>query len=68
MQYVRENDIDCDLWVGDTLDVPVTPEVAELAKDTFERCKAAGGKVDHIKVTQDPAEAAKVLTLSTASP
>jgi hypothetical protein len=60
VQYIRENDIDCDLWVGDTLDVPVTPDVADIAKDAFNRLKAAGGKVDHIKVTHDPAEAAKV--------
>lgn len=61
VQYVREHDVDCDLWVGDTLDVPVDPEVASITKDTFERLKAAGGNVDHIKVTHDPAEAAKVL-------
>ena len=61
VRYVRENDVDCDLWVGDTLDVPMTPEVAVLAKENFERYTRAGGKVDHIKVTQDPAEASKVL-------
>lgn len=52
--------MDCDLWVGDTYDVAMTPEVAELAMSTFEKYKAAGGKVDHIKVHDDPAEAAKV--------
>lgn len=60
--FVRENDVDCDLWVGDTLDVPVTPEVARTARDQFEHFKAAGGKVDHIKVTHDPAKAVEVLT------
>lgn len=58
--YVRRHEVDCDLWVGDTLDVPLTPEAAAIAKATFERCKAAGGKVDHVKVTHDPAEAEKV--------
>ncbi|KAJ9148274.1 FAD dependent oxidoreductase-domain-containing protein [Pleurostoma richardsiae] len=58
--YVKENHVDCDLWVGDTLDVPVTPEAADKAKNTFERFKAAGGKVDHIKVTQDRQEAAEL--------
>ena len=60
MDYVRKNKVDCDLWVGDTLDVPVTPEVAEAARTKFERFKAAGGKVDHIKVTLDPAKAVAV--------
>lgn len=60
VKYVRDNNVDCELWVGDTMDVPITPEVAELAKTVFENYKAAGGKVDHIKVTHDPEEAAKV--------
>lgn len=58
--YVRANAIDCDLWVGETLDVPMTKEVAESAKQDFERFKAAGGKVDHIRVVDDPAKAAEV--------
>jgi hypothetical protein len=61
VKYVHDNDVDCDLWVGDTLDVPITPEVAEAANVNFERFKAAGGKVDHIKVTSEPVEAEKVL-------
>lgn len=61
VQYIRDNNVDCDLWVGDTLDVPLTPEAAEVAKNTFDRFKAAGGKVDHIKVTQDPTKAEEVL-------
>ncbi|KAI1078920.1 DAO-domain-containing protein [Whalleya microplaca] len=60
VKYVGDHGVDCDLWVGDTLDVPMTKDVADLAKDIFERYRAAGGKVDHIKVTLDPAEAAKV--------
>lgn len=66
MKYVRDNKVDCDLWVGDTLDVAMTPEVATLAKDVFERYKSAGGKVDHIKVSQDPAEASKISRLKEA--
>ncbi|KZM23620.1 uncharacterized protein EKO05_0007458 [Ascochyta rabiei] len=57
--YVRDHNVDCDLWLGDTLDVPVDDEVAKVAKETFDRYREAGGKVDHIKVTQDPAEAAR---------
>ncbi|KAF1940213.1 DAO-domain-containing protein [Clathrospora elynae] len=56
--YVRENNVDCDLWVGETLDVPTDDEVAKIAKEVFERYGAAGGKVDHIYVTHDPVEAA----------
>ncbi|KAL3453240.1 FAD dependent oxidoreductase-domain-containing protein [Aspergillus insuetus] len=66
VKYVRENNVDCDLWVGDTLDVPVTPEVAATAKTNFERYKAAGGKVDHIKVTHDPATAAEISQIKDA--
>jgi len=58
--YVRQENVDCDLWVGDTYDVAMTPEVAELAMDVFNRYKAAGGRVEHIKVYDDPKEAAKV--------
>lgn len=60
ISYVRYNNVDCDLWVGDTLDVPIDDEVAELAKVIFDRYKDAGGKVDHIRVTQEPAEAARI--------
>lgn len=60
VSYVREHNVDCDLWVGDTLDVPVDDEVARLAKEVFERYREAGGKVDRITVTQEPADAARV--------
>lgn len=66
MSYVRENHVDCDLWIGDTLDVAMTPEVATLANDVFERCKSAGGKVDHVKVTLDPVEAHRITRLKGA--
>jgi glycine/D-amino acid oxidase-like deaminating enzyme len=58
--------VDCDLWIGDTLDVPMTPEVASVAKDVFEDFKAAGGKIDHIKITHDPVEAAKISRIKDA--
>lgn len=60
MQYIEENNVDCEHWSGDTLDVPITPRAAKIAREIFEQYKAAGGKVDHIKVTQDPEEAAQV--------
>ncbi|KAL4875625.1 FAD dependent oxidoreductase [Aspergillus karnatakaensis] len=66
VRYVRENNVDCDLWVGDTLDVPVTPEVAATAKNNFERYKAVGGKVDHITVTHDPTKAQEISQIKDA--
>lgn len=56
--YVKDHNVECDLWIGDTLDVPLDDEVAKVAREVFERYKTAGGKVDHIKVTHDPVEAA----------
>jgi hypothetical protein len=64
VEYVWQNNVDCDLWVGDTLDVPTTPDVAAIAKRNFEHFQAAGGKTDHIKVTHDPTEASKVCSIS----
>ncbi|KAJ4378376.1 hypothetical protein N0V86_006077 [Didymella sp. IMI 355093] len=66
VSYVRENNVDCDLWVGDTLDVPVDDEVARLAKEVFDRYKEAGGRVDHIKSTQEPGEAAQITRINDA--
>jgi glycine/D-amino acid oxidase-like deaminating enzyme len=64
--YVKENDVDCDLWIGDTLDVSLDDEVAKVTKEMFERYRDAGGKVDHIRVTHDPKEAAQVSKLKSA--
>lgn len=66
VNYVRECDVDCDLWVGDTLDVPVDDEVATLAKEVFERYREAGGQVDHIKATYNPADAARISRIKDA--
>lgn len=60
MQYIKENNVDCEHWSGHTLDVPITPRAAKIAKETYEQYKAAGGNVDHIKVTEDPEKAAQV--------
>jgi hypothetical protein len=60
VQYIEKNNVDCEHWTGDTLDVPITPEEAESAKKNFERYKAAGGRVDHIQVTHNPKKAAEV--------
>ena len=64
--YIREHNVDCDLWVGYTMDVPIDEEVAKLSREMFERYVDAGGKVDHIKVTHDPVEAAKLSNLKHA--
>jgi glycine/D-amino acid oxidase-like deaminating enzyme len=66
VSYIKENNVDCDLWVGDTLDVPIQDEVAALTKSVFEKYRDSGGKVDHIKVTHDPAEAARLSRVKNA--
>jgi hypothetical protein len=57
--YVKENNVACDLWIGETLDVPLDDEVAKIAREVFERYVEAGGKVEHIEAIHDPIEAAK---------
>ncbi|OJJ94769.1 hypothetical protein ASPACDRAFT_127920 [Aspergillus aculeatus ATCC 16872] len=66
VRYIQENNVECEHWTGPTLDVPITPEAARKARTTFERYKAAGGKVDHIKVTHDPQEAAEISQMKNA--
>jgi glycine/D-amino acid oxidase-like deaminating enzyme len=66
VSYVKENNVDCDLWVGDTLDVPLDEDVVKIAKEVFERYRDAGGKVDHINVTHDPTEAAQISKIKSA--
>ncbi|KAK7214663.1 hypothetical protein V2G26_002666 [Clonostachys chloroleuca] len=66
VDYVRSNNVDCELWVGDTLDVPITWESADDAKEVFERYKAAGGNIDHIKVINDPVKAREVSRIKDA--
>lgn len=60
VQYVRENNVECDLWVGETLDVAIDADASELANNTFGRFKAAGGRVDHVTIISDPAQAVEV--------
>ncbi|KAJ7837125.1 DAO-domain-containing protein [Mycena leptocephala] len=55
IEFVDTEKVDCDLWVGDTLDVAMSQEIA---------CKAAA--VDHINYISDPAEAEKVSRLKGA--
>ncbi|KAJ4357796.1 uncharacterized protein N0V89_002372 [Didymosphaeria variabile] len=64
--YVKENHVDCDLWVGDTYDVPLDDDVAKVAKECFERYRDLGGRVEHIKVTHDPAEAVRISRIKKA--
>ena len=64
--YVKENNVNCDLWFGETLDVPLDEEVAKIAREIFERYVEAGGKVDHIQVTHDPVEAAQKSRIESA--
>ncbi|KAJ7086208.1 FAD dependent oxidoreductase-domain-containing protein [Mycena epipterygia] len=66
VEFVEKEKVDCDLWVGDTLDVAMSPEIADKAAAVFDAYKAYGGKVDHIKYTSDPAEAEKISRLKGA--
>ncbi|KAF1960078.1 hypothetical protein CC80DRAFT_544541 [Byssothecium circinans] len=59
VSYVEEINVDRDLWVGETLDVPLDDSVAKIAREVFERYRDLGGKVDHISVARDPTEAAR---------
>ncbi|KAF7362646.1 FAD-dependent oxidoreductase [Mycena venus] len=66
VEYVLKENVDCDLWVGDTLDVAMSEEVASKATAVYDAYKAYGGKVDHIKYIPDPVEAEKVSRLKGA--
>ncbi|KAJ6592795.1 DAO-domain-containing protein [Mycena capillaripes] len=66
VEFVGKEKVDCDLWVGDTLDVAMSEEVASKAAAVFEAYKAYGGKVDHVSYISDPAEAEKVSRLKGA--
>ncbi|KAF7291471.1 FAD-dependent oxidoreductase [Mycena kentingensis (nom. inval.)] len=64
--FVQKEKVDCDLWIGDTLDVAMADEVAEKAKAVFDEYKAYGGNVDHVKYISDPVQAEKVSRLKGA--
>ncbi|EFX01761.1 FAD dependent oxidoreductase superfamily [Grosmannia clavigera kw1407] len=66
VDYARTNQVDCDLWVGDTLDVPTTAEDARQAKQCFDVYRAAGGSADLVKVIDDPQEAVSVTRIASA--
>ncbi|KAJ7618032.1 DAO-domain-containing protein [Roridomyces roridus] len=72
VEFVEKAKVDCDLWVGDTFDVAMSPEVARDVVAAFDAYKAYGeksaygGKVDHINYISDPAEAEKVSRLKGA--
>ncbi|KAK0483681.1 DAO-domain-containing protein [Armillaria novae-zelandiae] len=57
--YIHKYNVDCDLWVGKTLDVAMDEDVATKAASIFERYRAAGGNVDHVEHITDRAEAIK---------
>ncbi|WVQ72711.1 hypothetical protein IAR50_002271 [Cryptococcus sp. DSM 104548] len=60
VDYVKKNDVQCDLWVGKTLDVCMSDEVAATAAKTFSDYKAAGGDTSKIEVTTDPSKAEEI--------
>ncbi|OCF45328.1 hypothetical protein I317_00851 [Kwoniella heveanensis CBS 569] len=66
VSYVKKHDVNCDLWVGKTLDVLMTDEVAQIAAKTFAEYKAAGGDVSKIEVTTEPESAETISRLKGA--
>jgi len=65
-KYVEENKVDCDLWTGETYNVAMSPQVAELAHEVFLSYQSAGGKTDHITVMRDPVTAEKMSRINGA--
>lgn len=59
--YIQKYNVECDLWVGKTLDVVIDEEVATKTASIFERYRAAGGNVDHVEHITDRTEAIKVI-------
>ncbi|KAK0503316.1 DAO-domain-containing protein [Armillaria luteobubalina] len=59
VRYIHKYNVDCDLWVGKTLDVTMNEKVATKAASIFERCRTAGGNVDHVEHITDRTEAIK---------
>ncbi|KAJ6516668.1 DAO-domain-containing protein [Mycena vitilis] len=66
VNFVRKENVDCDLWVGDTFDVAMSQDIVNKSVAVFEAYTAYGGKVDHIKHISDPVEAEKVSRLKGA--
>ncbi|KAK7445712.1 hypothetical protein VKT23_014707 [Stygiomarasmius scandens] len=59
VEYVRANTVDCDLWVGKTMDVAMTEEVAAQCAENFNQLREDGGKIDGVEWIQDREEARK---------
>ncbi|WWC99984.1 hypothetical protein V866_006893 [Kwoniella sp. B9012] len=66
VEYVKKHNVDCDLWVGKTLDVLMTDDVAEVAADNFSNYQAAGGDVSKIEVITDQDKAEEISRLKGA--
>ncbi|WVQ82459.1 hypothetical protein IAT38_004588 [Cryptococcus sp. DSM 104549] len=64
--YVKKHDVQCDLWIGKTLDVAMTEDVADSMAKTFADFKAAGGDASKIDVTLDPSKAEEISRLKGA--
>ncbi|WRT64413.1 uncharacterized protein IL334_001345 [Kwoniella shivajii] len=61
VSYIRKHNVDCDLWVGKTLDVLMTKELAETAAKNFSDFELAGGDTSKIEVTTESVEAEKAV-------
>ncbi|KAK8864743.1 hypothetical protein IAR55_001999 [Kwoniella newhampshirensis] len=61
VRFVKQHGVDCDLWVGKTLDVLMDETSLKEASLSFEAFKAAGGDPTPIQATADPEEAEKAV-------
>ncbi|KAF5374253.1 hypothetical protein D9758_004538 [Tetrapyrgos nigripes] len=59
VSYVKEEGIDCDLWVGQTLDVAMTEEIATRCAENYTQLEADGGNVSKVEWIKDRDEARK---------
>ncbi|KII89732.1 hypothetical protein PLICRDRAFT_39889 [Plicaturopsis crispa FD-325 SS-3] len=60
VDFVRKEQIDADMWLGDTLDVAMTAEIAQAGISEFEAYARAGGNVSRVQMITDKAEAARI--------
>ncbi|KAK7043508.1 FAD-dependent oxidoreductase [Favolaschia claudopus] len=66
VEYICKENVDCELWVGDTLDVAMTAEIASRAAAVYNAYKSYGGNLDNVQYISDPMEAEKVSRLKGA--
>ncbi|ODN72873.1 hypothetical protein L202_08300 [Cryptococcus amylolentus CBS 6039] len=64
--FIKDNEVDCDLWTGKTMDVFMDEESTTKAAGVFQAFQEAGGDVSAIEVTSERSKARKVSRLEDA--